>query len=168
MSWYQGLNHMPTSSPPVSSSTGSQVSSTSGIGSSASSTTNGANGLTNNNASNPPGVPSLGDQLSRTNLYIRGLAPHTTDKDLLQMCGRYVLTGMLTVDTRGYTGHKSGGECQEVSSFASVVSNDISSLCSSSLRPSNPFELTFIPCSLPSFSLFSCPSQEKGDRQETL
>jgi len=29
---------------------------------------------------------SSGDQLSKTNLYIRGLAPNTTDKDLVTMC----------------------------------------------------------------------------------
>jgi hypothetical protein len=28
----------------------------------------------------------MGDTLSRTNLYIRGLAPHTTDKDLVLLC----------------------------------------------------------------------------------
>jgi hypothetical protein len=27
-----------------------------------------------------------GDTLSRTNLYIRGLAPNTTDKDLVNLC----------------------------------------------------------------------------------
>lgn len=27
--------------------------------------------------------------LSKTNLYIRGLAPHTTDQDLVQLCQRY-------------------------------------------------------------------------------
>ena len=27
-----------------------------------------------------------GDTLSRTNLYIRGLSPHTTDKDLVNLC----------------------------------------------------------------------------------
>lgn len=29
------------------------------------------------------------DTLSRTNLYIRGLAPHTTDKDLISLCSKY-------------------------------------------------------------------------------
>lgn len=29
------------------------------------------------------------EQLSRTNLYIRGLSQTTTDKDLLQLCGQY-------------------------------------------------------------------------------
>ena len=27
-----------------------------------------------------------GESLSRTNLYIRGLSPHTTDKDLINLC----------------------------------------------------------------------------------
>merc|ERR1719418_90760 len=30
-----------------------------------------------------------GDSLSRTNLYIRGLSPHTTDKDLVNLCQKY-------------------------------------------------------------------------------
>lgn len=101
---------MPASSPPVSSSTGS---STSGIGSSSSSTINGsANtsiigngtnsstpGASNSTGSNGSasdrgggggnGGGSNGEQLSRTNLYIRGLAQHTTDKDLLHLCGTY-------------------------------------------------------------------------------
>ena len=32
---------------------------------------------------------SNSEQLSRTNLYIRGLPQTTTDKDLLQLCGQY-------------------------------------------------------------------------------
>ena len=80
-------------------------SSTSGIGSSASSTVNGAGvgmngngvgggggGNNNNHSSSSPGaIPGAGDQLSRTNLYIRGLPQNTSDKDLLQLCGRCVL-----------------------------------------------------------------------------
>ena len=31
-----------------------------------------------------------GDTLSRTNLYIRGLSPHTTDKDLVNLCQKWV------------------------------------------------------------------------------
>jgi len=31
----------------------------------------------------------MGDSLSRTNLYIRGLAPHTTDKDLVMLCQKF-------------------------------------------------------------------------------
>jgi len=34
----------------------------------------------------PPPHSRPGDTLSRTNLYIRGLAPHTTDKDLVMLC----------------------------------------------------------------------------------
>lgn len=30
-----------------------------------------------------------GDSLSRTNLYIRGLSPHTTDKDLVNLCQKF-------------------------------------------------------------------------------
>ncbi|CAH1790422.1 unnamed protein product, partial [Owenia fusiformis] len=32
---------------------------------------------------------SSGEQLSRTNLYIRGLTPNTTDKDLINLCQQY-------------------------------------------------------------------------------
>lgn len=95
---------MPASSPPVSVSSGG--SSTSGLGSSASSTSTGANGgvVNGGNANGQQtssgaggaGTPSsvgggggAGEQLSRTNLYIRGLPQHTTDKDLLTLCGGY-------------------------------------------------------------------------------
>lgn len=41
----------------------------------------------------PPALPPPhkygSDTLSRTNLYIRGLAPHTTDKDLISLCSKY-------------------------------------------------------------------------------
>lgn len=36
-----------------------------------------------------PGYGRQGDSLSRTNLYIRGLSPHTTDKDLVNLCQKY-------------------------------------------------------------------------------
>merc|ERR1719458_2018977 len=37
----------------------------------------------------PPGGRCHGECLSRTNLYIRGLSPHTTDKDLINLCQKY-------------------------------------------------------------------------------
>jgi len=39
----------------------------------------------------PPGSGAgrHGDSLSRTNLYIRGLSPHTTDKDLINLCQKF-------------------------------------------------------------------------------
>jgi len=39
--------------------------------------------------SSPPPYSRPGDFLSRTNLYIRGLAPHTTDKDLVMLCQKF-------------------------------------------------------------------------------
>lgn len=45
--------------------------------------------INSSTSSSNTGTPGMGEQLSRTNLYIRGLPPHTTDKDLLQMCGSY-------------------------------------------------------------------------------
>ncbi|KAK3862023.1 hypothetical protein Pcinc_032079 [Petrolisthes cinctipes] len=41
------------------------------------------------NAASPSPHSSYGEQLSRTNLYIRGLSPDTTDKDLVDMCKKY-------------------------------------------------------------------------------
>merc|ERR1712121_615226 len=39
----------------------------------------------------PPGAGGgkHGESLSRTNLYIRGLSPHTTDKDLINLCQKF-------------------------------------------------------------------------------
>jgi len=37
----------------------------------------------------PPGGRGHGESLSRTNLYIRGLSPHTTDKDLINLCQKF-------------------------------------------------------------------------------
>ena len=111
---YQGNNRMPASSPPVSVSSGG--SSTSGLGSSASSSSTSANsgvngagtpGINTVQTNGQPlntgngsggggaGTPSsvsgsqIGEQLSRTNLYIRGLPQNTTDKDLMSLCGQY-------------------------------------------------------------------------------
>ena len=42
-----------------------------------------------NNVSSTPNNGGGNEQLSRTNLYIRGLPQTTTDKDLLQLCGQY-------------------------------------------------------------------------------
>ena len=40
----------------------------------------------NGGGSPPGGGRGHGESLSRTNLYIRGLSPHTTDKDLINLC----------------------------------------------------------------------------------
>ncbi|KAK8745991.1 hypothetical protein OTU49_017212 [Cherax quadricarinatus] len=40
-------------------------------------------------AASPSSHSSYGEQLSRTNLYIRGLSADTTDKDLVDMCKKY-------------------------------------------------------------------------------
>ena len=40
----------------------------------------------NGGQGSPPGGRGHGESLSRTNLYIRGLSPHTTDKDLINLC----------------------------------------------------------------------------------
>jgi len=48
-----------------------------------------------NGGGSPPGAgiggmgKHGGDTLSRTNLYIRGLSPHTTDKDLINLCQKF-------------------------------------------------------------------------------
>ena len=36
----------------------------------------------------PNGTQQQGEQLSKTNLYIRGLQQGTTDKDLINMCAQ--------------------------------------------------------------------------------
>ncbi|XP_026327403.1 protein alan shepard [Hyposmocoma kahamanoa] len=65
--------------------------------SSSSSNTGSAGGTRSTSLSTAPPPPAssasttgaLGEQLSRTNLYIRGLNQNTTDKDLVQMCQMY-------------------------------------------------------------------------------
>uniref|UniRef100_A0A8D0GHF6 RNA-binding motif, single-stranded-interacting protein 2 n=1 Tax=Sphenodon punctatus TaxID=8508 RepID=A0A8D0GHF6_SPHPU len=44
-----------------------------------------SSGSSNNNSGSGPGGGG-GDQLSKTNLYIRGLHPGTTDQDLVKLC----------------------------------------------------------------------------------
>ncbi|KAJ8794785.1 hypothetical protein J1605_002950 [Eschrichtius robustus] len=39
-----------------------------------------------NSSSNHSSSNSSGEQLSKTNLYIRGLPPGTTDQDLIKLC----------------------------------------------------------------------------------
>ncbi|XP_074603775.1 RNA binding motif single stranded interacting protein alan shepard isoform X1 [Brevipalpus obovatus] len=72
------------------SGTFSSQCSTSGLGSSTSSSTSGVgnnNGQSTVNTSNP--IDSNIGQLSRTNLYIKGLSPNTNDKDLYSLCIPY-------------------------------------------------------------------------------
>ncbi|KAI5751894.1 hypothetical protein M8J77_011828 [Diaphorina citri] len=63
--------------------------------SSSSSNTGSQNGgthpITTNNVQHngSPGTPTGPEQLSKTNLYIRGLTQDTTDKDLINMCSQY-------------------------------------------------------------------------------
>ncbi|XP_053609156.1 protein alan shepard isoform X3 [Plodia interpunctella] len=66
--------------------------------SSSSSNTGSAGGTRSTSLSTAPPPPAstastaggqVGEQLSRTNLYIRGLSQNTTDKDLVQMCQMY-------------------------------------------------------------------------------
>ncbi|CAB3221916.1 unnamed protein product [Arctia plantaginis] len=64
---------------------------------SSSSSNGSANGTRSTSLSTAPPPPAssasttgaVGEQLSRTNLYIRGLSQNTTDKDLVQMCQMY-------------------------------------------------------------------------------
>uniref|UniRef100_A0A674JNB5 RRM domain-containing protein n=1 Tax=Terrapene triunguis TaxID=2587831 RepID=A0A674JNB5_9SAUR len=46
-------------------------------------------GTNNNSSSSSGGGGGGGDQLSKTNLYIRGLHPGTTDQDLVKLCQPY-------------------------------------------------------------------------------
>ena len=45
---------------------------------------------TNTTTTTSTGSSNNSDQLSRTNLYIRGLTPNTTDKDLEELCRKYI------------------------------------------------------------------------------
>lgn len=60
----------------------------SGGGSSSGNYTNDHHYSSSNKNSESP-LASGNEQLSLTNLYIRGLAPNTTDKDLVNMCQQY-------------------------------------------------------------------------------
>ncbi|XP_033610638.1 protein alan shepard isoform X4 [Cryptotermes secundus] len=75
------------------SSYGSQrvptAASPSNTNSSSSSNTGSQSGTLSTSLSNNMGPAPVGEQLSKTNLYIRGLNQNTTDKDLVQMCSMY-------------------------------------------------------------------------------
>jgi len=58
--------------------------------SSSSSNTGSQSGTLSTSLSNNMGPGPAGEQLSKTNLYIRGLNQNTTDKDLVQMCSMWV------------------------------------------------------------------------------
>ena len=79
-----GSNNSSNSS--SSTGTGSQgySSSTSGAGGGS------AGGGANSSPTAATSTSNNSDQLSRTNLYIRGLTPNTTDKDLEELCRKYV------------------------------------------------------------------------------
>ncbi|XP_049862882.1 protein alan shepard isoform X2 [Schistocerca gregaria] len=81
-----GTQRVPTAASP--SNTNSSSSSNTGSQSGTLSTS-----LSNNVSSNVGGSGSAssnsGEQLSKTNLYIRGLSQNTTDKDLVNMCSQY-------------------------------------------------------------------------------
>lgn len=78
-----GSNNSSNSS--SSTGTGSQgySSSTSGAGGGS------AGGGANSSPTAASTTTNNSDQLSRTNLYIRGLTPNTTDKDLEELCRKY-------------------------------------------------------------------------------
>ncbi|GAB0093378.1 Protein alan shepard [Sergentomyia squamirostris] len=76
---------VPTAASPsnTNSSSSSNTGSQSGTLSTSLSNTN------TNNTMGPSGTPQVQEQLSKTNLYIRGLQQGTTDKDLISMCQQY-------------------------------------------------------------------------------
>uniref|UniRef100_A0A182Q4J4 RRM domain-containing protein n=1 Tax=Anopheles farauti TaxID=69004 RepID=A0A182Q4J4_9DIPT len=77
---------VPTAASPsnTNSSSSSNTGSQSGtLSTSLSNTTN------TNNTMGPSNTPQQTEQLSKTNLYIRGLQQGTTDKDLVNMCAQY-------------------------------------------------------------------------------
>ncbi|XP_021698034.1 protein alan shepard isoform X8 [Aedes aegypti] len=76
---------VPTAASPsnTNSSSSSNTGSQSGTLSTSLSNTN------TNNTMGPSNTPQQTEQLSKTNLYIRGLQQNTTDKDLINMCAQY-------------------------------------------------------------------------------
>lgn len=76
---------VPTAASPsnTNSSSSSNTGSQSGTLSTSLSNTN------TNNTMGPSSTPQQTEQLSKTNLYIRGLQQNTTDKDLINMCAQY-------------------------------------------------------------------------------
>lgn len=76
---------VPTAASPsnTNSSSSSNTGSQSGTLSTSLSNTN------TNNTMGPSNTPQQTEQLSKTNLYIRGLQQNTTDKDLINMCTQY-------------------------------------------------------------------------------
>jgi RNA recognition motif-containing protein len=94
-SGYQN-SRMPASSPPVStaSTNGSSQTASNGSTSASSSGSNSGTvssgaGTSGNRNGNNNDNSTLAEQLSKTNLYIRGLTPTTTDKDLYSLCSPY-------------------------------------------------------------------------------
>lgn len=75
---------VPTAASPsnTNSSSSSNTGSQSGTLSTSLSNTN------TNNTMGPSNTPQQNEQLSKTNLYIRGLQQGTTDKDLINMCAQ--------------------------------------------------------------------------------
>lgn len=78
---FQYGQRVPTAASP--SNTNSSSSSNTGSQSGTLSTS-----LSNNNTMGPSTTPQQTEQLSKTNLYIRGLNQSTTDKDLHNMCSQ--------------------------------------------------------------------------------
>lgn len=75
--------YMPATSPPSSVAMGSSSQSATGHSLAMGSASNSGIGAINISGN---GNPNFSDQLSKTNLYIRGLNPNTTDKDLFTLC----------------------------------------------------------------------------------
>ncbi len=78
---------MPASSPPVSTASTGGSSQTASNGSTSASSSGSNSGTVSSGVNaNANGNSALAEQLSKTNLYIRGLTPTTTDKDLYALC----------------------------------------------------------------------------------
>lgn len=75
-----------------------------------------SSGHQNNHHHNNSSSSNNSEQLSRTNLYIRGLPQTTTDKDLLQLCGQYgtIISTKAILD-------KNTNKCKGSSLFLSVI-----------------------------------------------
>lgn len=81
---FQYGQRVPTAASPSNTNSSSSSNTGSQSGTLSTSLSNNTNNTVN--TMGPSNTPQQGEQLSKTNLYIRGLQQGTTDKDLVNMC----------------------------------------------------------------------------------
>nr|XP_023410572.1 RNA-binding motif, single-stranded-interacting protein 3-like [Loxodonta africana] len=98
-----------------------------------------------NSSSNNSSSNSSGEQLSKTNLYIRGLPPGTTDQDLIKLCqpyGKIVSTKAIldknTNQCKGYGFVDFDSPAAAQKAVASLKANGVQAQMAKCLRVSHP------------------------------